>query len=213
MAIAKAVTFRNTFQSMLVAAVLMLVAVAFRLAMAFAGGGHEGGLWNFAPVAAIALCGGAFLPRKLAFILPLSILLVSDLLLNWRYEVSLLDLQMIARYAALTLTVCLGLTLRNRSAITVLLGSMFASAMFYVVTNTGSWIDSPHYAKTVAGWVQALTVGVPGWPPTYLFFRNTVISDLLFTGLFVACQAWSSHPAAEAPPATTEDEPAPAHGN
>jgi hypothetical protein len=40
------------------------------------------------------------------------------------------------------------------------------------------------YARTAAGWWQAMTVGLPGFPPTLLFFRNSLVSDLLFTGLF-----------------------------
>jgi hypothetical protein len=47
-----------------------------------------------------------------------------------------------------------------------------------------SWLTDPHYAKTLAGWIQALTVGTPGWPHTWEFFRNTLMSGGLFTGLF-----------------------------
>ena len=48
----------------------------------------------------------------------------------------------------------------------------------------------PRYAKTGAGWLQALTSGLPGYPSTLLFFRNTAASDLLFTLLFAACMMW-----------------------
>jgi hypothetical protein len=41
------------------------------------------------------------------------------------------------------------------------------------------------YAKTFAGWIQAITTGLPGYPPTWEFFRNTLLSGGLFTGLFV----------------------------
>jgi hypothetical protein len=44
----------------------------------------------------------------------------------------------------------------------------------------------PGYAPTFSGWVQALTVGLPGYAPTWMFFRNSLLSDFLFTGLFVA---------------------------
>jgi len=37
------------------------------------------------------------------------------------------------------------------------------------------------------GWIQALTVGVPGWDPTWMFYRNTLVSDLIFTALFYIC--------------------------
>jgi hypothetical protein len=38
--------------------------------------------------------------------------------------------------------------------------------------------------KSAAGWWQAMTVGRPEFPPTLFFFRNTLVSDLIFTGLF-----------------------------
>jgi hypothetical protein len=41
------------------------------------------------------------------------------------------------------------------------------------------------YAKTLAGWIQALTTGRPGFPPTWEFFRSTLFSGGIFTGLFV----------------------------
>lgn len=178
---------------MLPAILCIFAAVIFRLAIAFTGSNHDIGAWNFAPVAAIALCGGIFLPRRLAVILPLAILFASDVLLNLHYRVPLLDVQMLARYVALALTVGLGLCLRqSRKAPLILLGSVAGSVLFYVLTNTGSWFTAPEYAKTFAGWFQALTTGVPGWPPTIVFFRNTVISDLVFTIVFLACQAWTT---------------------
>jgi hypothetical protein len=50
-------------------------------------------------------------------------------------------------------------------------------------------LSDPGYVKSFAGLVQALTVGLPQYSatPTWMFFRNSVVSDLLFTGLFVLC--------------------------
>ena len=39
--------------------------------------------------------------------------------------------------------------------------SLLGSIAFYVITNTGDWLLEPLYAKTFAGWVQALTTGLP----------------------------------------------------
>ena len=52
--------------------------------------------------------------------------------------------------------------------------------------------------KNVAGLIQALTVGLPqyGSTPTWMFFRNSLVSDLLFTLLFVACMNFSRRAAA-----------------
>ena len=57
------------------------------------------------------------------------------------------------------------------------------------VTNTVSWVFDPGYVKNFGGLLQALTVGLPAYSatPTWMFFRNTILSDLFFTLLFVAC--------------------------
>ena len=89
------------------------------------------------------------------------------------------------------------MALRNRARVALLPASILGSLIFYVVTNTGSWIIEPAYAKTLAGWAQALTTGLPGYPPTWTFFRSTLISDLLFTALFILCMAASRAPEAE----------------
>jgi hypothetical protein len=65
-----------------------------------------------------------------------------------------------------------------------LLGGLLGAVLFYLTTNTASWLYNPDYSKTLAGWIQALTGGIPGYPPTWTFFRNTLMSGGLFTGLF-----------------------------
>jgi hypothetical protein len=41
-----------------------------------------------------------------------------------------------------------------------------------------------------------LTVGIPGYPPSWTFLRSSLISDLLFTSLFVAGVEWSARSSA-----------------
>ena len=55
------------------------------------------------------------------------------------------------------------------------------------MTNAFSWLSDPGYAKNLGGLIQALTVGLPQYSatPSWMFFRNSLISDLLFTLLFV----------------------------
>jgi hypothetical protein len=168
---------------------LLLIVVAYRVVLGIAGSADLQWLHNFAPVAAIALCGAVYLPRKIAWVLPMAMLLLSDLVLNvFHYQESLFTWDILPRYAALALIVCLGLALRDRVRLPGLLAGSFAgSLIFFVVTNTGSWIADPGYAKTAAGWVQAMTTGLPGFPPTLWFYRHTLVSDLLFTVLFFAC--------------------------
>jgi len=168
---------------------LLAVAVAYRLCTGLAGS-HSQWLPNFSPIAAIALCGAIFLTKRLALLVPLAALFLSDLVLNSHYGVSLFGVDMLSRYVALGLIVALGWALRGRPhSATVLLAAAGGSTLFYLITNTGSWLASSLYAKTLSGWVQALTTGLPGYPPTWVFFRNSLASDLLFTALFLVCMA------------------------
>jgi hypothetical protein len=100
---------------------------------------------------------------------------------------------MVCRYFALALVGCIGLALSHRASLKTLLpASIAGSALFYLVTNAFSWLSDPGYAKNFAGLIQALTVGLPQYSgtPTWMFFRNSLVSDLFFTGLFVLCMAW-----------------------
>ena len=176
---------------MIPALILILSAIVYRIAAALLI--HSGqALWlsNFAPLAAIALCGAAYFPKRFKFTVPLGALFISDLFLNYIYGAPLLQLEMVSHYLGFALVGLLGLALQNRASLRTLLpASIVGSTIFYVITNTFSWLSDPGYAKNFAGLVQALTVGLPQYSatPTWMFFRNTVLSDLFFTLLFVAC--------------------------
>lgn len=172
---------------MIPAFILVLVAVVYRIATGIlVQSGSATWLSNFAPLAAIALCGAVFFPAKYKFTVPLIALLVSDIVLNSYYGARLLDPIIIGRYLALIAVGCLGLLFTNRASLKTLLpASIGGSAIFYFLTNAFSWLSDPGYVKNFAGFIQALTVGLPGYAPTWMFFRNSLVSDLVFTGLFV----------------------------
>jgi hypothetical protein len=176
---------------MIPALILILSAVAYRIAAGLLI--HSGSaLWlsNFAPMAAIALCGAAYFPAKFKFAVPLGALFVSDLILNYVYAAPLVQAQMLGHYLGLVLVGFLGLAIQNHASLKTLLpASLLGSTIFYIITNGFSWLSDPGYAKNFAGLIQALTVGLPQYSstPTWMFFRNTVVSDLFFTLLFVAC--------------------------
>jgi hypothetical protein len=130
-------------------------------------------------------------PRRLAFTafaLPLVALLASDIVLNIHYGAAILSFAMVTRYVALALIALLGRHLQgSRRPLEWLSCSAIGTLGFYLLTNSASWLTDPAYAKTVAGWVQALTIGSPGYPPTWMFLRNSFASDLLFTMLIAVC--------------------------
>jgi len=175
---------------------LLLLVVVCRVVFGIAGSTDmHGMLHNFSPIAAIALCGAVFLPKRIAAILPLAGLFLSDLALDLFYKVPFFSADILPRYLALVLISGLGFLLRGKVRLPGLLAGSFAgSILFYIITNTGSWLSDPAYAKTAAGWLQALTVGTgnPAYPPTWWFYRHTLASDLVFTLLFVGAIALSN---------------------
>jgi hypothetical protein len=173
---------------MIPALLLVFSAVAYRVTTGLLI--HSGASWlsNFAPLAAIALCSAAYFPRKYKFSVPLITLFISDVIINFRYGAPLLDPQIFVRYFALALIGFIGVLLQNRASLKTLLpGSIVGSTIFYAITNVFSWLSDPGYAKNLGGLIQALTVGLPQYSatPSWMFFRNSLISDLLFTLLFV----------------------------
>ena len=132
-----------------------------------------GGLpYNFTPVAAIALFGGAMLSnRALGFIAPLAIMLISDLFIGFHSS-------MFAVYAALIGVVAIGQVVRkNPTMLRALGGALAGSVLFFLVTNAASWLVLPQYTKDLSGLFNSYVAGIP-------FFRGTLMGDLLFTSIF-----------------------------
>lgn len=72
---------------------------------------------------------------------------------------------------------------------TVFAGSLLSALLFYFVTNSLSWVVDPLYApKSMATFGQALWTGLPGYTPTWMFFRNALVAQALFSALFLAAQ-------------------------
>jgi len=145
---------------------------------------------NFSPLMAAALCGAVFIPGWLGFMVPVAALLVSDALLNVHYGVPVVSSQLLWTLPGYLIAVGLGWMIRERRGgiSTILGGTLVASVLFYLITNTGSWLGLAAYPQNFTGWIQSLTSGLPGYPPTWVFFRNSLVSDLLFAAFFVAVE-------------------------
>jgi hypothetical protein len=177
---------------MIPALLLIFSVVAYRVTSGLLIQSGASWLSNFVPLAAIALCSAAYFPKKYKFAVPLVTLFISDAVLNFRYGAPLLDPQILCRYLALALVGWIGLLLQYRASVRTLLpASIVGSTIFYVITNAFSWLSDPGYAKNLAGLIQALTVGLPQYSatPSWMFFRNSLLSDLVFTLLFIVCMS------------------------
>lgn len=128
---------------------------------------------NFAPITAIALFGGVYLPKKYAFILPLVALFISDLFLGF-YGTTMLYV-----YGSFIISGLIGLWLRNhKNPVTILGGTFAASILFYLITNFGVWASpTSWYTRNFQGLIDSYISAIP-------FFRNTLTGDLFFTLVF-----------------------------
>jgi hypothetical protein len=109
---------------------------------------------------------------------------------------------MLLNYGAFALVFGLGRFLGGRSRfLTLLGGGILGAILFYLVSNTAAWFfnpfRNPEYTRTLAGWIIALTKGTGGYPQTWEFFRNTLLSGGLFTALFAG--AWTLTASSESP--------------
>ena len=141
----------------LVLIVFMLIAILFRLFP------H---LPNFTPVTAIALFGGLYFSnRKMAYIVPIFIMALSDVFLGF-HPISLFV------YTAFLLVSFIGTQTNKPSIYTILLGSL----SFFIVTNFGVWLIG--YPKTWTGLIECYTLALP-------FFRNSLLGDFFYSGILI----------------------------
>jgi len=147
---------------------------------------------NVSPLMALAFVGAMYLPSKWGWLVGPVTLLLTDLafikinaltdgsgsMFSWWTAVSF------GLYAAVG---GFGVWIaRKKSLLKILTGSLICSLAFYVVSNTFSWYHdvvigmTPGYPATWAGWWQAMTIGLPDLPPTWVFLRNGALGDLFF---------------------------------
>ena len=142
--------------------------------------------YNFSAAHALLFCAAFWLPGWLGWVLPMATIIVTDLLLNsFVYKEPLLLQSSIPIWITLGIFVVLAKWLaKRRSYGRVFLGTLIGTLLFYLVSNTMAWFGNPAYVKSFAGWIQALTVGLPGFPPTWFFGLKSLLGTSLFTGLF-----------------------------
>src|SRR6266542_1156128 len=125
---------------------------------------------NLASITAVALFGGAYLTdKRLALIVPLAALLLSDLVLGFYSHIEIV-------YGSFLLVVCLGFLLqRKRSALRIAGAALASSLVFFVVTNFGVWAFGSLYPKTAAGLLTCYIAAIT-------FFQNTLAGRALHGG-------------------------------
>ncbi|WP_067657102.1 DUF6580 family putative transport protein [Ferrimonas marina] len=127
--------------------------------------------FNFTPVAAMGLFAGAmFDSKRLALVVPLVAMLLSDLFIG-------LHETMLFVYLAMAITAGIGMLLRQRRSVaTIALAGVASSLQFFFITNTGMWAVTDFYPHTWAGLVQCWVMGLP-------FLQHDLASTWLFSAV------------------------------
>ena len=167
-------------RSLILPVALAMIALAWRVAKLKLG--MVDALPGFAPWLALAFAGAAVMPKQAPWYLWPALLLGVDLACHPQ-DVA----EMWLVYACLGAAALWGSSARDKASVTGIIGgTVVCSVAFYLVTSTQAWFVSPAYAKSVAGWLQALTVGDPNYQPqAWTFFVRSLLSDTLFSAVLV----------------------------
>lgn len=128
--------------------------------------------WNFAPIGAIALFGGARFDRRyFAIGTPLLTMFVGDAFIGFHSLMPVI-------YATYALIAVIGMFLRDRTTIPAIGGGvLLSSTIFYLTTNFAVWAMGTTYAKSAAGLVACYIAAIP-------YFGNTLASDGIYAAIF-----------------------------
>lgn len=130
---------------------------------------------NMTPITAIAFAGSLYLGKKWALVMPLLVLLLSDLLMgfyDWKIVLSV--------YGSFALIGLLSfVAIKFRKVLPVGLSLIGSSLLFFLITNAAVWAFSPWYEKTFSGLLYSYELGLP-------FLRNMLIGDILYTVALVS---------------------------
>ena len=192
-----------TLVSVVINATVPLMRLAFPLVVLILAAGwrvlatHAPELSNFAPLMALTFCAAVYFKDKRLWLVPFAALMLSDLYLDYHYATAFGETwlwpSVAVRLTCFALALPLGrFVAQHKNWLTLLSGALAGSLVFFLATNTDAWLRDPFYAKSAAGWWQAMTIGRPEFPPTLFFFRNTLVSDLLFTGVFALAMEYAA---------------------
>ena len=127
-------------------------------------------IWNFTAIGALAIFAGAqFNDRRLAFIMPLAAMAISDLFIGNGFSLLV--------YTGFVAMVVCGFLIRNKINTTnVVLSSFISAAIFYLITNFAFFYPITTYPRTVSGILASYTAALP-------FFRNMLIGNLAYAAV------------------------------
>ena len=125
---------------------------------------------NFAPIGGLALFSGANFKNKIALLIPLVAMLISDIFLGFHKTMPFV-------YLSFIIIALIGGLIKTNKWQSLLKASLISSILFFLITNFGVWATGSMYQKNLSGLIQSYVMGLP-------FFRNTILSDLFYSFSF-----------------------------
>jgi hypothetical protein len=133
---------------------------------------------GFSLVGAALLFFGSRIPRK-HFWIPVALLIGSDIYLNLRVYQLPITTDQYVMWAWYLVPCMIGVLLRDRAKPLGVLGAGLGTGVgFYLASNLAVWaFGGIGYAHNLAGLIESYTKALP-------FFKNGIISDVLFSAVF-----------------------------
>jgi hypothetical protein len=137
--------------------------------------------WGFAPQFAMTLfCGAVMKDKKMAFLLPLVSMFISDLLYHFLYIQGFTVIEgfydgMVWNYLIFGSLTFVGFFVNANSVSSILKGSLISPTLFFFVSNFITWMGGGglQRPKTFIGLMQAFADGLP-------FYGNSLVATLVF---------------------------------
>lgn len=142
---------------------------------------------NLAPIGAFALMGGLYLNRRLALVVPVLVLVLSDGLLNTRMGYAAFHAPRLLDYAVFLGIGLAAVAIRNKGWKVQFGGAVAVPFVFFGVSNFGVWLtglglSGQPYAKSLTGLLECYAAGLP-------FLRGSLLGDWGFMALFAGVMA------------------------
>jgi hypothetical protein len=139
--------------------------------------------WNFTPIGAMALFGGAKLNKGWqAFLFPLAGLFLGDVFIGFHRLIPIV-------YCSFCISVMIGMVFRRKQTASLLtLATLLGAIQFFLITNLGMWAlgTMSIYPKTFAGLLACYAAGIP-------YFANTFLGDSFYAAFLFGGFAFVEH--------------------
>jgi hypothetical protein len=137
--------------------------------------------WGFAPQFAMTLfCGSVIKDRKIALLLPVISMFISDLLYQFLYMQGITSIQgfyegMIWNYLIFGSLTVIGFFINSTNVKSIFKGAVLSPTVYFIVSNFVTWMSGGglQRSKTFTGLMQAYVDGIP-------FYVNSIVATLVF---------------------------------